>query len=133
MNREIIFRGKNIYDDEWMYGSLIKLENDRYAVTPSLNNIEIGKSISMYEVYSETVCQFTGVTTSGDGDPERICEHDIVEFVDIDQHVVAEVIFENGNFCFRDKEGQIYYPFDVQCVIVLGNKFDNPELIEETR
>jgi len=33
MNREIIFRGKNMYYDEWMYGSLIKLENDRYAVT----------------------------------------------------------------------------------------------------
>lgn len=133
MNREIIFRGKNIYDDEWMYGSLIKLENDRYAVTPSLNNIEIGKSISMYEAYSETVGQFAGITTSGDGDPERIYEHDIVGFVDIDQHVVAEVIFENGSFCFRDKEGQVYYPCDVQCIGLLGNKFDNPRLIKELK
>lgn len=73
------------------------------------------------------------ITTSGGGDPERIYEHDIVGFVDIDQHVVAEVIFENGSFCFRDKEGQVYYPCDVQCVSVLGNKFDNPGLIKELK
>lgn len=63
MNHAIKFRGKSIYGEDWLYGSLIKLENDRYAVTPSLNDIEIGKSISMYEAYSETVGQFTGITT----------------------------------------------------------------------
>ena len=50
MNRTIKFRGKSIYDEEWLYGSLVKIEKDRYAVIPPLNDIEIGRSIGMYEV-----------------------------------------------------------------------------------
>lgn len=55
MKREIKFRGKSIYSEEWLYGSLVKIEEDRYAIIPNLNDIEIGKSIGMYEVYPETV------------------------------------------------------------------------------
>lgn len=62
MNRAIKFRGKSIYDEEWLYGSLVKIEKDRYAVIPPLNDIEIGKSIGMYEVCLETVGQFTGLS-----------------------------------------------------------------------
>ncbi len=42
MNREIIFRGKRVYGDE------------------------------LVGVIPETVGHFTGITTSGDGGPERI-------------------------------------------------------------
>jgi hypothetical protein len=51
--RTIRFRGESIYNKEWLYGSLIKIEKDRYAIIPDLNDIEIGKSISMYEVHSK--------------------------------------------------------------------------------
>lgn len=61
MNRTIKFRGKSIYDEEWLYGSLVKIEKDRYAVIPPLNDIEIGKSIGMYEVCLETIGQFTSL------------------------------------------------------------------------
>lgn len=52
MDREIRFRGKRVYGDE------------------------------LVGVIPETVSHFTGITTSGDGDPERIYEHDIVWFLD---------------------------------------------------
>lgn len=52
MNREIRFRGKRVYGDE------------------------------LVGVIPETVGHFTGIITSGGGDPERIYEHDIVGFVD---------------------------------------------------
>lgn len=55
MNRTIKFRGKSIYGEEWLYGYLVKIEEDRYAIIPNLNDIEIGKSIGMYEVHPETV------------------------------------------------------------------------------
>jgi hypothetical protein len=36
----------------------------------------------MVGVIPETVGHFTGITTLGDGGPERIYEHDIVWFLD---------------------------------------------------
>lgn len=41
--RTIRFRGESIYNKEWLYGSLIKIEKDRYAIIPDLNDIEIGE------------------------------------------------------------------------------------------
>lgn len=48
MDRTIKFRGKSIYGEDWLYSSLVKIEEDRYAVIPSLNDIEIGKSIKCF-------------------------------------------------------------------------------------
>jgi len=52
MNREIRFRGKRVYGDE------------------------------LVGVIPETVGHFTGIITSGGGDPERIYEHDMFDDCD---------------------------------------------------
>ena len=107
MNRTIKFRGKSIYGEDWLYGSLVKIEKDRYAVIPPLNNIEIGKSIGMYEVYPETVGQFTGLF---DKNGKEIYEGDIL-------HTIT--------FGFEPEE----YLTKMDDTIVIGNIYDNPELI----
>ena len=131
MNREIKFRGKSIYDEEWLYGSLVKIEKDRYAVIPPLNDIEIGKSIGMYEVCLETVGQFTGLF---DKNGKEIYEGDIIKGFDI----TIEVWYSEDKACFMAemKEPQndmvdILGGYDTARMEIAGNIYDNPELIKE--
>lgn len=131
MNREIKFRGKSIYDEEWQYGSLVKIEKDRYAVIPPLNDIEIGKSIGMYEVCLETVGQFTGLF---DKNGKKIYEGDIIKGFDI----TVEVWYSEDKACFiaEMKEPQndmvdILGGYDTARMEIIGNIYDHPELIKE--
>lgn len=97
MKREIKFIGKSIYGEEWLYGFLIKIEEDRYAIIPNLNDMEIGKSISMYEVHPETVGMFTGKT---DKNKKEIYEGDIVRVYAKDGTFNVVVKWSNDSMAF---------------------------------
>ena len=148
MDRTIKFRGKSIYDDKWLLGSLVKIEKDSYAVIPPLNNIEIGKSIGLYEVYSETVGQFTGLL---DKDGKDIYEGDIVERI-VPKNpcfgFIGNVVFDSNIalFCVEhNKFGSnsrtpFVMPDDwmdkysnrLECEFeIKGNIYDHPELTKE--
>lgn len=131
MNRAIKFRGKSIYDEEWLYGSLVKIEKDRYAVIPPLNDIEIGKSIGMYEVCLETVGQFTGLS---DKNGKKIYEGDLLL---IDGYegvkIYNKVGIKDGCFGYLGERSGKLLPFCHYNVAeeIAGNIYDNPELIKE--
>lgn len=130
MNREIKFIGKSIYGEEWLYGSLVRIEEDRYAIIPNLNDIEIGKSIGMYEVYADTVGQFTGVKY----DDIEIYEHDLVECAG----VLCEVVYSDkiGSFVLLEVLSQnlgnkpIGQMIDMFGIRYVGNIYDNPDLLK---
>lgn len=131
MNRTIKFRGKSIYGEDWLYGSLVKIEEDRYAVIPPLNDIEIGRSIGMYEVCPETVCQFTGLY---DKNGKEIYEGDIIKGFDI----IIEVWYSEDKACLMAemKEPQndmvdILGGYDTARIEIIDNIYDHPELIKE--
>ena len=131
MNRTIKFRGKSIYGDGWLLGSLIKIEEDRYAVIPNLNDIEIGKSIGMYEVYPETVGQFTGLL---DKDGKEIYEGDILLMgEDEGVRIYNKVGVKDGCFGYIGEYSGELLPFCNYNVMeeIVGNIYDNPELIKE--
>ena len=131
MNRTIKFRGKSIYGEDWLYGSLVKIEKDRYAVNPPLNDIDIGKSIGMYEVCLETIGQFTGLY---DKNGNEIYEGDIIKGFDI----IIEVWYSEDTACFMAemKEPQndmvdILGGYDTARMEIIANIYDHPELIKE--
>lgn len=131
MNREIKFRGKSIYDEEWLYGSLVKIEKDRYAVIPPLNDIEIGKSIGMYDVCLDTVGQFTGLF---DKNGKEIFEGDILLVDDYEGvRIYNKVGIKDGCFGYIGEYSGDLLPFCHYNVSeeIAGNIYDNPELIEE--
>lgn len=137
MLREIKFGGKSIYDEGWLYGFLIKIEEGRYAIIPNLNDIETGISISMYEVYAETVGQFTGLCEKNG---IEIYEGDIVRWRRDGKLYLVK--FYAGMFYASVEELNkgVYggIPLHVLTVNeedeykceVCGNIYDNPELLK---
>lgn len=122
MNREIKFRGKRIDNGEWVYGYL--------ADEDYINDID-SIDLSSIEVDRDTVGQFTGLF---DKNGKEIFEGDIIKGFDI----TIEVWYSEDKACFMAemKEPQndmvdILGGYDTARMEIIGNIYDNPELIKE--
>lgn len=119
--REILFRGKQNYNGEWITGYLV----DSYC---------IGNWLLCEPVITETVGQYTGLT---DKNGKKIFEGDIVTgLFSFGMEVKAVVAFQDGAFGLRWSRGgaEQFSAFASICNIefqVIGNVHDNPELLEE--
>lgn len=133
--REIKFRGKRINNGEWVFGDLIQWKCGSKDIAPmESDNIQ-------YCVIPDTVGQFTGLK---DKNGREIFEGDIVNFDDSPYSVYAhpytgKVVFYKGQFCVEYYEDcfttRFYTPlfkddFADKKTTVLGNIYDNPELLE---
>ena len=134
--REIIFRGKRNYN-EWVYGSLLKYKDgDCFMCCEDY----IPGILNKYQVDLETVCQYTGLT---DKNRKKIFEGDIVDYEDeapgqYEYH--DSLIINRGVIGYS--EGCFYWTNAVNANLldsvykgvadceVIGNIFDNPELLE---
>lgn len=128
--REILFKGKRVDNGEWTEGYLFKQWNRTFLLWGMTGDIP-----NMTEVIPETVGQFTGLT---DKNGKKIFEGDIVEFTDIyiGEKGRAKIVFE----AFKWKYSGCYYggnPIVWLCICdesiefeIIGNIYDNPELLE---
>lgn len=141
--REILFRGKT-ENGIWVKGGFhkhetrqphcceeLKPEEIKYLIIiDSLADWNMPKNIQCVEVIPETVGMFTGLT---DKNGTKIFEGDIVRYGD----TIHEVVFEqrNGTAYF----GLVYsesetlplgHYQDLRQIDVIGNIYDNPELLE---
>lgn len=114
--REILFRGKRIYDDKWSE-----------SVCPS-GEMHIG--VVTHDYFPESVGQYTGLN---DKNGKKIFEGDIVKGYINCEKFIGYVVFRNGSF-FVEEKGFGCYGIAFGNTTnweVIGNIFDDPELLKE--
>ena len=138
--REVLFRAKGLDAGNWIEGSYAK---KAYGVGEVLlNHVIITESGQPWEIDRATLCQFTGLH---DMNGVRIWENDIVER-DISRWYENPMLFQqivtwdvNGYSLeptgVKHKTGKRKAPDEWSCdnVSVIGNIFDNPEMMEAGR
>lgn len=112
--REILFRGKRIIDGEWYYGSYL------YPIT-----IVDKESGIPFSIIKESIGQYTGLK---DKNSVKIFEGDIIR--DIITNELFEIIYEGHQFIRRNIKKFDFYTLSGNEYEVIGNKFDNPELLK---
>lgn len=126
--REILFRGKDPESGEWYYGYYVK-RNDGDRGSLILEDY----FLESYEIVKpETVGQYTGLK---DLYGTRIFEADIVKVYDVycNETVVGVVEFCDGSFRIYDTDFTSYDRWMYCKVEVIGNVYDNQELLEEDK
>ncbi len=128
MNREILFRGKLVANGEWAYGNLVVKSVGTAIITP--DDTPIGK----YGVVdTSTVGQFTGLK---DKNGKKIFEGDIVDGCDFSAEDGYGIVqWADGAFeiCGHDLVGTFHENYFEKDFEVIGNIYDNPELLEEEK
>ena len=134
MAREILFKAKGISDGKWVEGLLTIMWGQYHIINPNDEN-------TAYPIDTDTICQYTGLT---DKNGNKIWENDVVKYKNADGikfngttlTVIGKVVYNEKTASFavygKDEIGGKHCDyFPIKNVEVIGNIFDNPDLLEE--
>lgn len=128
MERSSLFRGKQIDDGKWVYGWYCKYPFGRWplkdAIIPSDDSEEGYHHFE--QIDPDTLGEDTGLT---DKNNVKIFEGDIVKKKDYYGMQNMQVGFRNGKFCCWYDGAWKYYTLDDSRIEVIGNIYDNPEML----
>lgn len=141
MERKILFRGKRVDNGEWVYGFYNRCEarltytEENYKNNPRswIQTLESdGFAGSLVHVDTDTVGQYTGLI---DEDGVKIFEGDIVNCktvpITLEKYIVR---WDDSHAKFIiEKQGKDFSMTDSFEYEIIGNIFDNPELMESGR
>lgn len=132
--RDILFRGKainridgivyrtNYKNGDWVYGLVTRLYDERFEYLSSeMTNTD---GVSKIEVDYKTVGQYTGVI---DKNGTKIFEGDILKYNG--KRFVIKYLEKYMRFS-PVKFGTVFAVFDYTQSEIIGNIYDNPELLE---
>lgn len=131
-----LYKGKRKDTKKWVYGSLIDGTESKYILIAE--NLSKGLDIGgwfegqLFEIIPETASQFTGLK---DKNKLNVYENDILLIWTVDGCVKCVVKYDNEDcrflFCENGGGGMDNYYYDVsERGIIIGNIFDNPELLK---
>ena len=138
MENRYLFKAKRIDNKEWVTGALLCSKDEIYKIVTSyLEGRDNGGMIlaCAYDVDESTICQCTGLK---DENGKLICENDIVDRKEGYPEIVK---YKDGDwtidysYAYDMETGNNYcnlgfYVRERKCIEVIGNIFDNPELLE---
>ena len=133
MDREILFKAKRVDNGEWVEGHYYSqvyhkgtIEEEWYHFIKPIGS----ESWESARIDESTLCQYTGLT---DKNNNKIWENDIVEIVGESGNFVIEWADTEAKWIMYKKADCYSVDFDnywSSDTEVVGNKFDNPELLE---
>lgn len=143
-----LYKAKRINNGEWVTGSLLTCEDGTCKIATSLLEVKTNGPILVcaYDVDRDTICQCIGLK---DKNGKLIWENDIIHkpsYTDYDAYANSEaytgriqyedggwsveITKPDGNVCVSPIIEMIAYSKDIEYCEVIGNIFDNKELLE---
>ncbi len=136
MENRYLFRGKRIDNGEWVEGYLVQTVGGSYIVVPYKHETILGEG-SVIEIDPSTICWCTAMP---DKNGKLIWENDIVGFWDTystesglaEEDCIGKVVWDDETISFQVTNRLSAESYEVldECSVI-GNVFDNPELLEE--
>lgn len=144
--REILFRAKRIDNCEWVegyyiyhikrticpIGDSVKPEDEQHVIMQDgFSDWNMPRNTVVFDIDPETVCQYTGLK---DKNGKRIWENDIVRIENSMDEGIGNIEFYGGMWYVDGEPSNSLHDImeydDIAEIEVIGNIFDNPELLK---